>query len=156
MRTTNTDLLKTKHDLKARIATLEADAVKMQAKVTTAESNFHEVVINGPLREMAQSLSSAPQVFLDEFAKSYRLDLVEGALTVLHADGKPVLGKDGKRVPFEREALTKFLTETEDKSQGLYKAILVVSRASGGVGRPVRSVSNPDSQKPVGAGFGLR
>jgi hypothetical protein len=104
---------------------------------------------------MSESISTAPELWLDRFGKSYRLEMVKGQLTLQTTDGKPVL-KGDKPVPFEREALVKLLTEGDDAPARIFKAITIASRASG-ASVPHRSGRTlaTDSNKPT-IQFGLR
>ncbi len=100
---------------KACIAELESTVVALQGKLAESADAIHELAIDGRLRSMAESMSTVPDLFLEQFGKHFKLEMVKGSLTLLNAtDGKPVINKDGKAVPFQRDTLTKFLTDGDD------------------------------------------
>lgn len=151
----NEVLAKRKRD-KERIATLESDKNALQAKVTEAESALHEAQVGAPLKAMSESLSRVPELFLEQFSKHHKVEMVNGKLSLLTLDGKPVLDKDGKNVPFERQALTQYLTSGEDAKAKVFNAItLSLSRASGA--GSTASVARVQTSKPEPTiQFGLR
>jgi hypothetical protein len=153
LRRVNGELVTKAGNRKARVTELEATVTDLQSKLTASNNSLRQVTIDGPLKQMSESISTAPELFLEQFNKSYRLEMVKGQLTLQTADGKPVL-KGEKPVPFEREALVKLLTAGDDAQARIFKSITVVSRASGAnsqrSNRPAQSASVP---RPS---FGLR
>jgi hypothetical protein len=100
LRTTNADLLKTKHTLKAKIEELEASATGLQERVTVAEKARHDAIVGMPLRKLAEQVSELPSLWLNEFEKRYTVGADDkGALKLLTKDGKPV--KDSNDAPVE-------------------------------------------------------
>lgn len=154
LRRTVTELREKNTTRKARIAELEASLSEAQGQLTEANATIKQVTIDGPLRAMAESISPAPELWMEQFNKTYRLELNEGKLTLLSAgDGKPT-SKDGKPVPFEHEALAKFLTDGDGPQAKAFQALTVASRASGGAGEPQPSHRRSASHQP-GLQFGL-
>jgi hypothetical protein len=116
---------------KAKLAELETGASALQAKLSEASESLKQATVAGPLKAMAESMSNVPELFLEQFLKHYKVENIKGALTLLSSDGKTVLGKDGKAVPFAIKALTELLTTGEDARAKTFKAITIASRASG-------------------------
>jgi hypothetical protein len=102
---------------------------------------------------MAESISISPEIWLEKFTANYKVEPVKGVLTLLSADGTPVL-KDGAPVKFERYALIDLLTADTHPQSKIFKSILIASRASGGGATP----QNKGSRGPKAAAiqFGLR
>jgi hypothetical protein len=148
--------LKTKSaNRKAQVSQLEATVTELQSKLSEAHTSLRQVTIDGPLKQMSDSISTAPELWLEQFSKSYQLEMVKGQLTLQTIDGKPVL-KGDKPVLFEREALVKLLTDGDDAQARIFKSITIASRASG-ASAPHRGgrTSATDSNKPT-IQFGLR
>jgi hypothetical protein len=140
---------------KARVSELEATVTELQSKLSEAHTSLRQVTIDGPLKQMSESISTAPELWLEQFNKSYRLEMVKGQLTLQTTDGKPVL-KNDKPVSFDRESLVKLLTDGDDPSARIFKSITIASRASG-ASAPHRSgrTSAAEANKPA-IQFGLR
>ena len=85
LRRVNAELLAKAATRKAKIAEMEAAAVALQGKLTESESTVHELSVTRPLKAIAESISIAPDVFLDHLTKSYRVEVVKGELVVAHA-----------------------------------------------------------------------
>ncbi len=142
---------------KSRIVELESATTDLQCKLTESADTLRQITINGPLRSMAESMSQAPELFLEQFSKHLKLEMVKGNLTLLNAnDGKPIVDNKGVAIPFQREALMKLLTEGDDARAKTFKAITIASRASGGA-----SSSNDPQRRKIaatrpGLQFGLR
>lgn len=135
---------------KTRIAELEAAMTAKDNTISQLQTTVRQITIDGPLKEMSEQISNAPELWLEQFSKSHRLDMVDGKLTVLTADGKP------SGVAFQREALAKHLTDEKLCPEAKnFKAITVVSRASGasntGTQRRVTETEAPNRMH-----FGLR
>ena len=154
LRRVNAELVAKHAKSKARIAELETGTVTLQSQLAEVSESLHQVTVGGPLQAMAESMSSVPDLFLEQFSKHFKVEMVKGTLTLLSADGKPVTGKDKKPIPFERQALTELLTTGDDARAKTFKAITIVSRASGGssIGTHNR-VNQVKVDKPQ---FGLR
>lgn len=154
LRRTNSELIAKNTTRKAKIADLEASITELQSKLTEATTSLRAVTIDGPLKQMSESISTAPELWIEQFNKSHRLEMVDGKLTLLSGDGKPVL-KDGKQVPFERQALIDLLTAGDDSQAKAFRAITIGSRASGSAEAPRKNTA-PVKQKKPAPQFGLR
>jgi hypothetical protein len=152
LRTTVGELKQKSATRKARIAELEATSAGLQTKLTEANASLRQITIDRPIKQMSESISTAPELWTEQFTRSYRLELVNGELTLLDTDGKPVM-KEGKTIPFEREALLKFLTDEKHPQATTYRAITIASRASGGAASARTTSSAPKQPETQ---FGLR
>lgn len=154
LRRTVAELREKNTNRKARIAELEASLTETQGQLAEANATIQQVTIEGPFKAMAESISIAPELWMEQFSKQYKIELREGTLTLLSAsDGKPVQ-KDGKPVPFERGALAKFLTDGDSPQAKTFQVLTVVSHASGGSGDLQRRPKRETSKQP-GIQFGL-
>lgn len=140
---------------KARIAELESTVAELQSKLSEAGDTIQAVTIGTPLKAMAESMSTVPDLFLEQFLKHYKVEMVKGTLTLLSADGQPVTAKDGSAVPFERDALTKLVTTGDDARAKTFQAITITNRASGASGSPSKRSNATAPAKPTFQ-FGLR
>lgn len=154
LRRVNAELLTKSSTRKARVLELEASLAELQAKFDGEVANVHSLTVEGPLQAMADSISNNDEFFLATFAKSYKVEMVKGLLTLLTTDGKPVLSKTGKVVPFEREALLSLLRAEDHPQAKAYGTILIGSRASGS-GKPVGRSASAEPKR-VTLDFGLR
>ena len=156
LRQVNSEILTKRQKDKEKIAELEAASSAAQAKAAEAQEVIVELTINGPLKQLSESISTAPDAFRDFFSRDYKLELQDGVLTLLSTtDGKPVM-KDGKAVPFEPDAIKALLFSTKDESKlHLYNSILIASKASGSSGVNA-SRKDSSSPKPPSIHFGLR
>jgi predicted RNase H-like nuclease (RuvC/YqgF family) len=152
LRTTVGELKQKSATRKQRIAELEAANAELQAKVTEANASLRQITIDRPIKQMSESISTAPELWTEQFSKAYRLELVNGDLTLHSTDGQPVT-KEGKAIPFEREALVALLTDEKHPQAKAFRAITIASRASGGAA-PTRSATSAPKQPDVQ--FGLR
>jgi molybdopterin-guanine dinucleotide biosynthesis protein A len=150
-------LVKRKRD-KELLAAFQSETASLQAKVTDAESRIHQMTIAAPVKAMCESLSIAPEALLTALSADYSFVMNNGVLTLLSAkDGKPVVGTDGKQVPFERDAIKNLLLSTTDvPKRKLYNAILIGSRASGAGGSSSSHGGRVQAPKPTLPHFGLR
>lgn len=157
LRRVNAELLAKAATRKARLAEMEVAAVALQGKLTESESTIHELSVTRPLKAMAESISTVPDVFLEHFSRSYRVEVVKGELALLTSDGKPVLNGE-KAVPFTSEGLTNLLKNPTHPQAKLFSSILIVNRASGaGGGFGVRTARTPaTTTPPKRPQFGLR
>ena len=156
LRRTNSELVAKNSTRKQRIGELESTVADLQKTLAARDAAIHGLTVGGPLKAMAERLSQVPELFLEQFAKHYKVEMVNGELTLLSIDGKPVQ-KDGKPVPFETKALTDLLTVGDDATAKAFRAITIVSRASGGAsGTGTTERSAPTASKPSPRRFGLR
>ncbi len=142
---------------KTRLAALEEGTATLQAKLTETSQSLYQATVGVPLKMMASELSTVPDLFLEQFSKHFKVESIKGVLTLQTADGKPVTGKDGNIIPFEREALTKLLTDGDDARAKMFKAITIVNRASGAAhsSSSTRTTSTPQKQQ-FGLGMSLK
>jgi hypothetical protein len=154
LRRVNAELLTKSANRKARVTELESTVTELQGKLSEAHDSLRDVTINGPLKAMAESISFSPELWLEQFNKSHRLEMVKGQLTLQTADGKPVL-KGEKPVPFERQALIDLLTNESNPQAKIFKSIIIASRATGAAGTQssIRTTKPKNDPKPQ---FGLR
>ena len=132
---------------KARIAELESAMTENQNKLAEASESLHQVTVGGPLKAMSESISQAPELWLEQFTKTHKVAMANGKLTIQSVDGKPL------SVPFERQAIIDHLTADGHPQSKTFKAISIVSRASGAAaakGHGPKRDANPTHQ------FGLR
>jgi hypothetical protein len=160
LRRTNAELVQKNATRKARIVELEASISELQGKFDTAQATIHEMTVAAPVRAMAESISTVPELFMEQFSKSYRVELIDGQLALQTTDGKPVV-KDDKAVPFEQSALIELLTDEANPQAMVFRSITVSSKASGAAtGNNGRNLghsraSEPSSSLPANH-FGLR
>jgi hypothetical protein len=133
---------------------------ELQGKLTGAQLTIHELTIAAPVKAMAESISTVPELFLEQFSKSYRVESINGELTLQTADGKPVMKAD-KAVPFERQALIELLTDEANPYAKIFRSITISSRASGAsAGNNGRNIGQSRSFEPSSSfpanHFGLR
>ena len=154
LRRVNAELVTKAANRKTKITELESTVTELQGKLSEAQDSFHEVTVGLPLKAMAESISFSPELWLEQFNKSHKLEMVKGQLTLQTADGKPVL-KGEKPVPFERSALIDLLTNDSHPKAKVFQSITIASRASGaGSQGNTRTTTQPAKEpKPQ---FGLR
>lgn len=156
VRRTNAELVTKNSTRKQRIGELETTVADLQTQLATANGRIQEMTIGVPLRAMAEEISTCPTEWQEAFGKHYRLELANGELTIVStADGKPVT-KEGKPVPFEREALKALLLDEKHPQSKLMGAILIASRASGSGATSTETRRAPVAPKPTLPSFGLR
>jgi hypothetical protein len=154
LRTTVTELKQKNATRKKRISELESTLAQRDSELATANASLRAVTIDAPLRDLSEAISQVPDLWREQFSKSYRLEMKDGALTVLTNDGKPAL-HNGSPIPFERDALTKFLTDESHPQAKAFRALTIGSRASGGSATPQSVQRKSTPQKPTFQ-FGLR
>ncbi len=89
---------------KAKLAEVESTLADSQKHLTAANDQVHQLTIVAPLKQMSEQISTAPDLWLEQFAKGMKCELIDGKLTVVSvSDGKPVNGKDGMPVEFARQ-----------------------------------------------------
>ncbi|MBB5343166.1 hypothetical protein [Tunturibacter empetritectus] len=168
LRRVNAELLKTKHDLKGRIATLESEAATLESRTEKAEGLMRSAVIDVPMRRLAEGIAHVPALFIAELEKDYRVDVDadSGELRLLtKEDGKPVTDGKGEPVAMAHNALFRFLAgspeqQKDDPRKKVFATLMRYSGASGGQGRktvssPSRSTVENESTQPLPS-FGLR
>jgi len=156
LRRVNSELVAKHARDKARLAELEQGTATLQAKITETSESLYQATVGVPLQAMAEQMSPAPELFLEQLSKHFKLASVKGVLTLQTPDGKPVLDKNGKAIPFERDVLTQLLTEGDDSRAKTFKAITIVNRASGGAGaQPQRTVAPVTKSRLGKHHFGL-
>ena len=133
---------------KVRIVELESTLAELQGKLTTANDTIKEVTIAGPLKVMAASISISPELWLEQFGKSHRLEMVKGQLTVIAADGK--------QIPFNRDALVAHLNADAHPQSKVFNSITIKSRASGAVSTAAHPFSKGAAIQANLPSFGLR
>lgn len=140
---------------KKRIEELEASVADLQTKLTASNGALHQIRVEQPLQLMAESISTIPEVFTREFQHHFKLEFADGKLSFLTADGKPVVDAKGAPVPFERNALAKFLAEGEDVRAKTFRTFLVGSKATG-AGGATQVQQKPATQQQQPIHFGIR
>ncbi|HEV2136982.1 MAG TPA: hypothetical protein VGR47_22380 [Terracidiphilus sp.] len=153
LRRVNADLLQKSATRKARIAELEASIGTLTAKASEAEVRIKALTIDGPVNDLCESISVAPQALRSALESEYRIEMHEGVLTLLNpADGKPVM-QDGKPVPFQADAIKNLLLGSKDEAKKkLYNAIIIANKASGAGSSTVKQRT---ANAPVRPQFGL-
>jgi hypothetical protein len=142
---------------KVRITEHEATITDLQGKLTERDAAIQEIAVNAPLKAMAKVISNDVPIFLEQFRKSYSLQMIGDKLTLLSAsDGKPILDKQGNPIPFEREPLLKMLGDPTHQNAAFYSRLLVVSRASGGGASNVTQKRVSTEPKQPKIQFGLQ
>lgn len=120
LRVTNAELTKKSKTRKAKIEELEAAN-------TTLQTELRRLTVDVPMHAMAESMSTLPDLFIEQFNKTMRLELIDGKPTIVNLeDGKPI------NVPFEREALRNHLMNEKHPQVKIFQAIVIASHASGG------------------------
>jgi phage shock protein A len=154
LRRVNAELLQKSATRKARIQELEASVGTLTAKTTEADTRIKALTVDAPLMEVCESISIAPGALRSALEAEYKIEMREGVLTLVNpANDKPVMGKDGKAVPFQGEAIKTLLLESKDAEKAkLYRAILIASKASGGAGAQLQRAVAPAPKHR----FGLR
>jgi hypothetical protein len=155
LRRTNADLLQKSATRKARIVELEASVGTLTTKATEAETRIKALTIDGPVNELCEEISVAPQALRTALESEYRVEMKDGVLSLFNtSDGKPVT-VDGKPVPVQADAIKNLLLSSKDEAKlKLYRAIVIANRASGagGVASTTRTQSSASAAK---AQFGL-
>lgn len=155
LRKTNAELVQKSATRKARINELETSATALQAKATEAETRIRQLTIDGPVNDLCESISVAPQALRNALEADFRIEMHDGVLTLLNvSDGKPVM-QDGKPVPFRGDAIKNLLLESKDEAKlKLYRAIVIANKASGagGASNSVR-INAPAAKFQFGLGL---
>lgn len=155
LRRVNADLLQKSATRKARITELEASTTALTAKATEAETKIRQLTIDGPVNDLCESISVAPQALRSAIESDYRIEMHDGILTLLNpADGTPVT-HEGKPVPFQADAIKNLLLGSKDEAKlKLYRAIVIANKASGAGGSSSNRVAAqaPPSRTHFGLG----
>jgi hypothetical protein len=133
---------------KVKIVEHEATIAELRGQLTTANDTIKEVTIAGPLKAMAASISISPELWLEQFGKSHRLEMVKGQLTAI--------ATDGKQIPFNRDALIAHLNGDAHPQSKVFKSITIVNRASGAVSTTAHPFSKGTASQVNLPSFGLR
>lgn len=166
LRTVNASILAKRKRDKAKIAQLEIDAVALQDKTTKAESAAHNALIGLPLRQMAETVSDVPELFLAEFAKHYTIDAdkTTGRIAITTIDGQPALDTNGKQAEFTPHSLYNLLASqaviaggSKDARSKIFAVLMKYFGASGaaGIGGNQRTRTTAGTGQPAYR-FGLR
>lgn len=156
LRKTNSELLKKIHDRTTKATELESAVSELQGKLSASNATIHELTVAAPLKAMAASLSVDPDFFIDQFSKSYKVELIEGKLTLQTTDGKPVTNGAGEVVAFERQALVDLLTKGDTTQAKVFSSIVIGSLASGANGESSVQGSRASSSPKPSFGLGMR
>jgi hypothetical protein len=156
LRRTNAELVAKHARDKARLEALESGTATLQAKLTETSQSLYQATVGVPLRAMAEEMSQLPDLFLEQFSKHFKVESVKGVLTLQTPDGKPAVDNNGKAIPFEREALTKLLTDGDDARAKTFRAITVVSKASGAAHSSPSTRTTAPARPQFGLGMSLK
>jgi hypothetical protein len=158
LRQVNSELVAKRARDKAKLLELEQGTATLQAKLTETSESLYQSTVGVPLKMMAESMSTIPDLFLEQFSKHFKVASVNNVLTLQTPDGKPALDKNGKAIPFERDVLTKLLTEGDDARAKTFRAITIASRASGAGGATTQrtTASAPAKISTFGLGMSVK
>lgn len=154
LRRTNAELLQKSATRKARIEELQANATTFQTRATEAEARVRQLLVDAPVNELCSSISVAPEALRTALEADFAIEMRDGVLTLLNrSDDKPVTF-EGKPVPMQADAIKNFLLASKDEAKlKLYRAILIVSKGSGGAG--IGATERSSKPKQAIAQFGL-
>lgn len=153
MRKTNSELVTKNATRKQRIEELEAQLAESQTKRAESEATVQRLTVEIPLKQVAEHVSQAPDLFMEQLQKLYKVESIDGKLSLHSLNGKPVM-VEGKPIPFEHQALLKLLTDEAHAQSATFRAIMVATRASG-ASSSTRTIAAP-KPKRTAAQFGLR
>lgn len=153
LRRVNTELMQKSATRKARITELEASMSTITTRATEAESRIKALTIDGPVRDLCESISLAPQALRSALENDYRVELKDGVLTLLNASDGQQATHEGKPVPVQADAIRNMLLGTKDAEKAkLYRAIVITNKASGAAGAESKRTIAPATKHQ----FGLR
>jgi hypothetical protein len=162
LRRVRDELLQAKHVQKSRITELESQVLQLTEARDNALETVRALTIDRPLRQLAEEMSQAPNLWLREFMADFSVEVgIDGSLTIQSKDGKQVSFDDGKPVQASASDLRKFLispnkTVSAERRKD-FSTITTVSRASGTIGPHIISPSSSnEGTKPLQPHFGLR
>src|SRR5271166_5725063 len=75
LRRVNAELMQKSATRKARIQELEASAATLTAKGTEAETRIRQLTIDGPVNDLLEQISVAPQALRTAIELDYRVEL---------------------------------------------------------------------------------
>jgi hypothetical protein len=159
LRKVNSELVAKHAKAKARVTELETGTATLQTKLTEANESLHQATVGVPLKALAESISTVPDLFLDQLSKHFKVELVNGSLALLSLDGKPVADKDGKPIPFEGKAIAALLTTGDDARAKTFRVITITNKSSGSAGSfgaPFHNTPSKQSTPQFGLGIDLR
>jgi hypothetical protein len=153
LRRVNAELMQKSSTRKSRIVELEASVGTLTAKTAEAEARIQALTIDGPINDLCESISVAPQALRTALESDYKIEMRHGVLTLLNpSDGKPVT-QDGKPVLFQSESIKNLLLSSKDEEKlKLYRAIVVASKASGAGGSSSKPATAPAPKHRFGLG----
>src|ERR1017187_2962085 len=124
LRKTNADLLQKSATRKSRIAELEASVGTLTAKATEAETRIKALTIDGPVMDVCEAISVAPQALRTSLESEYRIEMKDGVLSLFNrADDKVVTDSNGKPLPVNAEGIKALMLSTKDEAKlKLYRA----------------------------------
>ena len=165
LRKTNSELTAKVHKLREKITALEGENVTLKATAEEAEARRHDAVVGKPLRDLAAAISPAPELFLQEFAKEWKVEPdKDGKLQILRLeDGKQARDKHGNAVDlthngiFRLTAADAYTNPKADARARVFKVLVNYAGANGG-GAPmagVRQTVKQVTRKPLD-GLGIR
>ena len=154
LRKTTAELTQKSATRKARIQELEASVGTLTAKATDAETRIKALTIDGPVSDLCESISVAPQALRSALEAEFKIEMRDGVLTLLNpSDGKPVT-HDGKPVPFQAESIRNLLLASKDEAKlKLYRAIVIANKASGAGGSESKRAVAPAQKLHFGLGL---
>ena len=154
LRRTNAELLQKSATRKARIEELQASATTFQTRATEAEARVRELLVDGPVSEICSSISVAPEALRNAIEADYKIEMRDGILTLINRPDDKSVTFEGKPVPMQADAIKNFLLASKDEAKlKLYRAILIVSKGSGGAG--IGATERSSKPKQALAQFGL-
>jgi chromosome segregation ATPase len=154
LRQVKAELLAKKSKSNDRVIELEAALAERDGQLTERDATIRQMTVETPLKQFAAQVSNAPELFMEQLAKSYKVELVDGKLSLQTPDGKPVM-VEGKPIPFEHQSLLKLLTNEAHPQAATFRAIMVATRASGAAS-PTRGFGSSATPKKPDTFFGLR
>ena len=156
LRKTVAELTQKSATRKARIQELEENTATLTAKATEAETRIKSLTIDGPVMDVCEAISVAPQALRTSLESEYRIEMKDGVLSLFNrADDKVVTDSNGKPLPVNAEGIKALMLSTKDEAKlKLYRAIVISSKASGagGATSTTGTVSNAPAAR---AQFGL-
>ena len=163
LRSVKDELLAKTHAQKATIATLEVERNTASEAADRAKETMRAVVIDKPVRAMVAKLcSAAPDLLLRELQTDFSFTADDSGNVIISTkgDGKPVVAKDGKPVPFESHAFHKFIIgdgyAEKNERQKMYTHLVHVPTASGGGAPLSKRLTELGKEAPEKIVFGLR
>jgi len=154
LRRTNSELVAKNAKRKQRIAELEQEVANLTAKNAESTKRIHDLEVIVPLKQMAESISVVPDLFIEQLQRLYKVQSIDGTMALQTNDGKAVTTKEGKPVTWDAIAIKTFLTDIDHPQSKIFSAILFGSRASGAGGSTHHQGPRVQQTSPVH--FGLK